>query len=110
MQKSKTIESEKDLRARLKTLPIDNNETRNRVVCALIGHSRICTMFMEYRYCGRCGDQVGDGLASIDYGRETSVVIGHACSTCRANYKSCTWKDKVFVANPFPKKRKRGEA
>jgi len=69
------------------------------VVCALIGHSRIITGFMGYQYCGRCDEQIGDALASVGIG--ISVGIGHNCDECRENYKLMTWRDKLFVKNPF---------
>lgn len=101
------IRTEKQLLEVLKTIPYKNEEHKKRIVCSLIGHSRICTTCWGYRNCGRCGDQLGDNLGSMDYGRETCVVIGHNCKICRKNYKKCTWKDKFLVDNPF--KRERGD-
>ena len=80
------------------------NEKIKKITCALIGHSKICESCLGYRYCGRCGDQLGDNLGGIDPGNETSVIIDHNCKTCRKNYKKCTWKDKLFVEDPFKKK------
>lgn len=107
METKKEIKSEKELRDILKTIPYSGKEQRNSIVCSLIGCSRISTVCFGYRYCARCGDQIGDNLGSIDAGRPDAVVIGHNCKKCRANYKKCTWKDKVFVKNPFPKKKKK---
>lgn len=78
-----------------------------RILCELIGHSRISTTCFGYRYCARCGDQLGDNLGSIDSGREDCVIVGHNCKTCRKNAKTLTWKDTLFAPNPFPKKRGR---
>ena len=73
---------------------------RNRVTCALIGHSRIVTMCLGYVSCARCGDQIGDTIGgTTDLGE--NVVAGHNCDTCRENYTKLTWADKLFVADPF---------
>ena len=73
---------------------------RNRITCALIGHSRIVTYCFGYVSCARCGDQIGDTLGGMtDLGE--NVVVGHACDICRANYEKLSWQDKLFVANPF---------
>ena len=95
--------SKKELMEKLKILDIKDKSKRNSVVCSLIGHSKISTTCFGYRYCGRCGDQVGDNLGSIDYGQKTCVIIGHNCKTCRKNYKKCTWRDKLYCPNPFTK-------
>ena len=76
-----------------------------RILCEVIGHSRICTRFWGYRNCGRCGDQLGDNLGSVDPGGDEAVIIGHNCDQCRANYKKCTWKDKLFVKDPFKEEK-----
>jgi hypothetical protein len=103
--KSKQIKTKKQLLEILKTIPYKDEEHKKKIVCSLIGHSAICTICFGYRNCGRCGDQLGDNLGSMDFGRGTCVVIGHNCKICRANYKKCTWKDKFLVANPFTKKK-----
>lgn len=78
-----------------------DKERRNAVTCALIGHSRIQTHCFGYYNCARCGEQVGDALGSVYNGAKTAVVVGHDCDICRENFKSCTWKDKVFAPAPF---------
>ena len=95
------IKTKKELLSLLKTMPIKNKENRNEIVCALIGHSKICSSFWGYRNCGRCGVQLGDSLGSIDFGNEQSVIIGHNCEKCQENYKACTWRDKMYVVNPL---------
>lgn len=100
----KEIESEKELLELLKKIPFKDNKQRNNIICSLIGHSRISEMCFGYRHCGRCGDLLGDSLAGADYGKPDAVLIGHNCNKCRANYKNCTWKDKIFVKNPFTRK------
>jgi hypothetical protein len=64
-------------------------------------------MCFGYRSCGRCGAQLGDNLGSVDYGQATAVIIGHNCKVCKKNYKDCTWKDKLYVINPFTKEKKK---
>lgn len=93
--------SKKELLAKLKLLEPKDKAQRNELVCTLIGHSKICTTFFGYRYCGRCEAQLGDNLGSIDFGAKKAVIVGHSCEVCQANYKLCTWKDKLYVANPF---------
>lgn len=101
------VNSERELRAKLSGMGKLDKETRNRVVCSLIGHSRIQTACFGYFNCGRCGAQVGDTLASSYPGAGTAVVVGHACKTCRKNYRACTWKDRLYTPHPFPAKRKK---
>ena len=99
MSTPRTIRSKRHLEEVLSHVPGWNMET----VCSLIGHSRICTTCFGYRYCGRCGVQVGDNLMSVDPGREAAVIIGHNCQTCRENYKRLTWRDKAYTPDPFVK-------
>ena len=84
-------------------MPIEDKSDRNNLICSLIGCSKICSTFFGYRYCGRCGKQLGDSLGSVDFGAKESVIIGHNCKICRENYKKCDWKDKLYVKNPFQK-------
>lgn len=89
-----------DLVRKLAALGEITEPERNRITCALIGHSRIVTYWFGYVSCARCGDQIGDtlgGMTNID----NSVIVGHACDVCRANYEKFGWQDKLFVANPF---------
>lgn len=74
-----------------------------QIICVLIGHSRIQSGCFGYWYCGRCKEQVGDSLGG-SYSAKNIVIIGHACDECRANYKRCTWRDKLLVGNPFIKR------
>ncbi len=93
--------TKKKLLEKLKLLEPETDQQRNSIVCSLIGHSMVQTTFFGYHYCGRCGDQVGDTLASIYPDAERSVIIGHNCPTCQENFKKLTWKDKLFVPDPF---------
>lgn len=77
-------------------------EKQNSVTCALIGHSKVVSVFWGYVHCARCGDQIGDTLGGM-YSAVNNVVVGHNCPTCRENWKKLTWKDKLFIENPFVK-------
>ena len=103
--KEKEIKTKEELLKILAKIPIRNKSQRNNLICSLIGHSKICTTFFGYRYCGRCGEQLGDSLGSVDFGAKEAVIIGHNCPTCRENYKKCDWKDKLYVKYPFTKKK-----
>lgn len=105
MKNQKEIKNKTELLKILKSIPIKNKNHRNSIVCSLIGHSLISTTYFGYRYCGRCEDQIGDSLGSIDCGIKEAVIIGHNCKECRANYKKCTWKDTLYVQDPFKKQK-----
>lgn len=90
-----------ELLAKLEGLGPLSDDQRNRVVCALIGHSRIQNLCFGYYSCGRCGAQVGDSWGSVYPEADNVVIIGHNCDTCRKNYEQCTWKDTLFVPDPF---------
>ena len=92
--------TEDELKQKLEILDIKDEEKIKGVVCALIGHSNIEVVIFGYRYCARCGDQVGDNLMGWD-GNRNSVVVGHNCDVCRENYKKLSWKDKFMVPDPL---------
>jgi len=94
------IQTEQELREKLEALGDLDENTRNSVVCSLIGHSKIQSSFWGYFNCGRCRAQVGDSLGGA-YRAENVVIIGHGCSTCRANFEALSWRDKIFVPDPF---------
>jgi hypothetical protein len=94
-----TIKNKKALEQRLAALGEVDDETKAKVACALIGHSRIVSMCFGYQNCGRCGEQIGDTLGGAGIG--TCVVIGHKCPECEKNMKEMTWKDKYMVPDPF---------
>lgn len=98
-----TIVTEEELLNKLEALGPMDDEARNRVVCSLIGHSRIQTYFFGEYCCARCGAKVGDSLMSVYTEAEEVVIVGHNCPTCRANYEKCTWRDKIFAPDPFAK-------
>ncbi len=100
---AKEIKTKKELLEVLEKIPMRDEEHKKKIICSLIGCSRISTTCFGYRNCARCGTQLGDNVGSMDYGATEAVVVGHNCKTCRKNYKKCTWKDKFLVENPFKK-------
>lgn len=78
-----------------------DEDRRKKMVCALVGHSRIQTHCFGYFYCARCEAKVGDNLGSSYSGAKDAVVVGHNCDQCRANYKKCTWRDTLMAPDPF---------
>jgi ribosomal protein L37AE/L43A len=85
---------------RIEGLP---EETQKKMVCAMIGHSRIKEVSWGYWYCARCGEQVGDSIGSC-YQGENDVIVGHDCNVCRGNLATLTWKDTFMAPDPFAKK------
>jgi len=71
-----------------------------KTFCTWTRHSRIHTNCFGYKYCARCGEQVGDSLAGYYYD-ENTVVIGHNCPKCFENYKKLSWIDKFLTPYPF---------
>ncbi len=94
--------TEQELTEKLEALGSITDEQRRRVVCSLLGHSKIQTGCFGYFYCARCGDQVGDSLASV-YDASDVVIVGHNCPRCRANYEKLGWEDKYLCPDPFAK-------
>lgn len=92
-----------ELLSKLKALGTLSSEQRNSIVCSLVGHSRIQTTCFSYYYCARCGEQLGDTLASTYPGAGSAVIVGHDCPVCRENAETLTWRDKLYAPNPFPK-------
>ena len=87
-----------DVKRRIKGL---DDETQRRIVCALVGHSRINTACFGYFNCARCGEQVGDTLASSYPAAKQAVIVGHNCERCRENAKTLTWRDTFLSPDPF---------
>ena len=95
------IQTEQELLDKLEILGIEDESTRNDVVCALLGHSKIQTFCFGYYNCARCGAQVGDSLGSVYSGAEDAVIVGHDCAQCHSNYEGLGWQDKIFCRDPF---------
>ena len=89
-----TLES---IRARIEGL---TEREAKRVVCALVGHSRIQIPDFRYFYCARCEAYVGDNVGS-SYDLMEVVIVDHDCPTCRANYETLTWHDTFLTPDPF---------
>ncbi len=93
-----TKHTQSEVEARIAGL---DEETQKRMVCALVGHSRIHETCFGYHYCARCGEQVGDTLASLYPEAKEAVVVGHNCETCQANFAECDWRDTFMAPDPF---------
>ncbi|MCA9872172.1 MAG: hypothetical protein KC441_00895 [Anaerolineales bacterium] len=89
---------EQDLLRKLDSWDFDDDAQRNRVVCALIGHSRICKGAILFAtHCARCGEKLGDMFFAITEWHGDRVFLDHVdCEVCRENRKQLTWKDKLF--------------
>ena len=77
-----------------------DEETQKRVICAVVGHSKIQTHCFGYYNCARCGEQVGDTLAGV-YDPSDAVVVGHNCDQCHVNFDKLDWKHKFMTPDPF---------
>lgn len=97
----KAIKTQEELIEKLGILGIEDEEKRNKVVCALIGHSKIQHYCFGYYTCARCGEQVGDSLGSLYPDAEKAVIVGHNCPACKENFEKLTWEDKAFCPDPF---------
>ncbi len=86
--------------AKLAALAPADDAQRNAVTCALLGHSHIVDMCFGYVTCARCGEQIGDTLGGA-YQPTEDVIVGHGCTTCRANYTKLTWQDTLYATDPF---------
>jgi len=89
-----------ELVSKIESLNLTDESQRNKIVCALIGHSQIVSTCFGYYYCGRCGAKIGDKLAGM-FDDSKCVIIGHNCEICKENYKNLTWKDTIYCAEPF---------
>lgn len=70
------------------------------VFCALWGHSyRIVTNCFGYKYCGRCGQQVGDSLGGYWDGSR-ACDINCACNACRKQWESIPWWQRLLIKTP----------
>lgn len=98
--------NKKELLQKIKILKLNDKKQRNRVVCSLIGHSKIITNCFGYIYCARCEAQIGDSLGGIFDG-SNHVIVGHNCKKCKNNFKGLTWEDKLYCPNPFKTRKTR---
>lgn len=91
-----------ELIAKLNNLGLQEGDPRiPGIVCQLIGHSKIQIYFFGYYSCARCGAQLGDSLIGGYSAAPKTVIVGHNCDTCRANYEKLSWRDKFLCPDPF---------
>ena len=72
-------------------------EQKARIYCVKNGHAKYVTNFFGYVYCGRCGEQLGDKLASIYPDADKVAVVEcekHPCKICDAIIKKLSPVDK----------------
>ncbi len=77
------ITTKKQLEEKIKALGEISENQKKSIVCSLIGHSDITDVCLGYVHCARCGDQIGDTLASIYPRVKKQVIINHECDTCK---------------------------
>ena len=92
--------TKKQLMDKLKVLDLKDKDTRNNVVCSLIGHSKIITYCFGYLNCSRCEAQIGDCLGRASTAKGL-VIVGHNCDECQKAFKTLTWQDKLYCPDPF---------
>jgi hypothetical protein len=97
------VKNEAELLAKLDAIGPTDDEERNSITCAIIGHSKIQHHFFGEFTCARCGDRVGDSLAGIYSDAPNVVVVGHDCDVCHSSYANLDWRDKIFTPDPFKK-------
>ena len=70
------------------------------IFCAIFRHSHLVTNCIGYKYCARCGAQLGDTLAGtgLSVGKGGHFLIGQTCQCdkCRASFDSLTWLDRFM--------------
>lgn len=72
------------------------------IYCVMNGHAKIITTCFGYVHCKRCGDQIGDRLAST-FDLTDYVIDKHDCDECRENYKKLKRHEKAYCGDPFKK-------
>ena len=102
------IKTEQELIEKLEALGEMDHDTRNSVVCSLLGHSLIQECCLGYYTCARCGEQVGDSIGGV-YSASNVVVLGHDCPVYRANYEKLDWRHRIFAPDPFAKNEDDGK-
>ena len=89
--------TQSEVEARIEGL--DDDQAR-KVVCALVGHSRIVGIWFGYYSCARCKARIGDKLGG-SYDDSDDVIVGHQCQKCMDNYTKLGWRDLMFAPDPF---------
>ena len=100
MDGGEAVITNQELEAKLTGLGDLPDETKKKVVCALVGHSRIVRLFWGQVTCGRCGAVVGDTIANATSVKE-AVIVGHNCEECQANYAKLGWEHKFLTQDPL---------
>jgi hypothetical protein len=73
---------------------------KRKVVCALIGHSRVVEYCFGYVTCARCGAQVGDTLAGPSMSGHVFLThLGRSIPECDCYevLAKLTWKDRMML-------------
>jgi hypothetical protein len=76
-----------------------SQEQKARIYCVKHGHARYVTTFWGYVYCGRCGEQIGDGLAGV-FDPSDRMVIGckrKGCKVCPRVMREANALDKEII-------------
>lgn len=84
--------------AGMKGRPGEQGMHLRRIVCALIGHSKITAAFVFYHHCCRCHEDVGDSLGTFF---EPFVNWHHLqegdCKTCEPRRAQLSWLDWLLT-------------
>ena len=71
-------------------------QQKAQIYCVKYGHADYVWNCFGYVHCGRCGDQVGDRLASI-FDTTDKIWVGHKCQTCNKLRKKLSLLDKKIL-------------
>ena len=70
------------------------------IFCAVCRHSHLLTNCFGYKYCARCGEQLGDTLADgpmiTGYGGFFLIGQKCTCKECRQAFDTLTWMDRFL--------------
>lgn len=85
-------------RAKVAALAISDDATRRRVICGLVGHSRVVDDAGEgaawHIVCARCEAELTDAPSFDSHGAVFRRHIeARDCADCAENRKHLTWKD-----------------
>ena len=94
--------TKREVQAKIRALGDVPDQVKKDLVCSLVGHSNIVTLYFGEVCCSRCGRRIGDTLASV-FDLRPCVIVDHDCERCHMNYGGMGWKDTWLAMNPFPK-------
>lgn len=66
------------------------------IYCVKNDHASYITNCMGYKYCGRCGTQIGDTLAGV-FDTSNMILVGHDCKTCDTLKEKLSPLDKEIL-------------